>query len=638
MADETDKSETNAPDADPLIGTTIDGRYRIDHVVGEGGFGCVYAARHLALDVRVALKVLKVGSDVGLDARLSLVDRFLEEARVLTRLKHPHVVSALDLGTLATRPDAPSTPYLVMEWCEGITLRDVLEERGPLPLRDAYTIAERLADALGHAHEMGVVHRDVKPSNVMMIGAGDATTPRLIDFGIAKIADPSDLAPTGATVTATGVRAFTPAYAAPEQVAGARTGPWTDVHAVALLFVQMVTGEPPYAPRADVGSAAIDPVRPRADRTGVETGPFEAVVERALAIKPQDRYADGRTLRDALREAARRCFADVALPVAQASVARTTPPRDAEPKPRPRTAWLVAGCAAALVLVGGVWLVRDPAPAEELPAASASPPPSASSSAAAVAAPTFCALTEADKKAIIRTTGFRGYGWQPSGDPLTSLRREGGGPWLTVGAKDLSGDPDAPSAAKTLLTRAADGLELLSDRGVAYALDDGCLVYVRGPTAEATRLLDLFVAGRDVEARGDTFGGPSPIPITPITSKKWDGAKAKTLGALTEGELIERIRATGATVDDAQRGASVGLSLSVGKGPHRGSVVYYPTPEAREQLPGLTRGASAKEPVWSAVDGEIVVVAFGNQALVDERFFTRVLEGLGARIETHRGN
>jgi serine/threonine protein kinase len=292
----------------PLVGTLIDGRYRVDRAVGAGGFGTVYAAFHVILGAPVALKVLKLPEQLRADQLATLCGAFLEEARTLKRLRHPNIVAALDVGLLPAGSDGARLPYLVMEWCGGPTLEQHLAAREgvPLPLDAAWRIFEPLLDAMEHAHAQGVAHRDLKPSNVLLASdtSEGALQPRVVDFGIAKIVAPGDTAGTGETNTVSGATAFTPRYAAPEQLARARTGPWTDVHALALLFVELVSGRPATGSQGAAMFALFDPVRPTPRTLGVDVGALEPVLQRALALRPVDRYADAAALGRAMRVAA----------------------------------------------------------------------------------------------------------------------------------------------------------------------------------------------------------------------------------------------------------------------------------------------------------------------------------------------
>lgn len=294
-------------------GSLVDGRYRVEARVGSGGFGVVYAAFHLALERRVALKILRQDALARLPdvARSEAIARFVTEGRTLTRLRHPNIVSALDFGTTIVADDETSTaavpePYLVLEWCEGETLASFVKRRGPLPLAEACALFEPIVDGMAHAHASRVVHRDLKPANVMVVrDASGGLSPRIVDFGIAQIAE-GEAAPSGDTRPDRRGGPHTPGYAAPEQIAAGRTGPWTDVHALGLLFVELVTGLPPFD-RSDAGGdddlATIDVVRPTPGSKGVDVGALEPVMVKALSLRPAARYADAGALLAAFREA-----------------------------------------------------------------------------------------------------------------------------------------------------------------------------------------------------------------------------------------------------------------------------------------------------------------------------------------------
>lgn len=201
--------------------TELGGRYLLGGVLGRGGVAEVYRARDRVLDRDVAVKLLRESVDDSDRAR------FLGEARVLAQLSHVGLVTVLDAGTTGDRP------YLVMELVEGPTLAAVLRD-GPLPLDRVADVGAQVAGALAYAHEQGVVHRDVKPANVLL---GDRGFVKLADFGIARLI--------GDTVrhTRTGTSIGTPAYLAPEQVTGSAVGPPADVYALGLTLLEAATGE-----------------------------------------------------------------------------------------------------------------------------------------------------------------------------------------------------------------------------------------------------------------------------------------------------------------------------------------------------------------------------------------------------------
>ncbi|NUP07603.1 MAG: protein kinase [Polyangiaceae bacterium] len=285
-----------------LRGKLVEGRYRFDKKVGEGGFGVVYQGFHLALGVQVAIKVLRYPDDANAAARAGLLSQFLAEAQLLPRLRHPNIVSALDVGSFRLENEETPVAFLVLEWCGSETLKTDLRARrgrGGRSVDEAYRIARPIIDAIAHAHERGFVHRDIKPANVMLVPSPDGVSPRVIDFGIAKPTPPADAAGSGTTGTHSDHRAFSLPYAAPEQIAATRTGPWTDVHALALVLTELLVDQAPYG-EGDVALGVIDPKRPTPAAFGVEVGPWEAVLSRALSLRPNERFKDARALLEAL--------------------------------------------------------------------------------------------------------------------------------------------------------------------------------------------------------------------------------------------------------------------------------------------------------------------------------------------------
>ncbi len=295
----------------------LDRRYRVDRLVGEGGFGAVYAGLHLTLGSPVAIKVTRFAAGIDANEREEAIQRFMEEGRLLTRLRHPNIVSVLDLGLVQDTPDGLPAPYLVMEWVEGVTLRAYLDANrrahGPL---EAWRIFEPLAAAVAYAHAAHIAHRDLTPNNVMIVrDAAGAAVPRVIDFGMAKAVTPADVAGRGQTYTTT-PSAFTAAYGAPEQVTLSRTGTWTDVHALGLLLAELLTGISPYGRTDDPRAEIVDPIRPTPRARGIDVGPLEPVLARALALRPADRFANAGELLEAVRR----------VVVAPGALAVTPPP------------------------------------------------------------------------------------------------------------------------------------------------------------------------------------------------------------------------------------------------------------------------------------------------------------------------
>ena len=296
------------PDPFALRGTILERKYRVDEAVAQGGFGVVYAGHHLGLDTPVAIKVLKPQPH---DAPEEWPDRlagFLAEGRTLARLRHPSIVAVLDAGTTHMDALGLHVPWMVLEWLDGETLAARLARRrgrGGMAKDECLALMRPVLEAIAVAHEAGLVHRDLKASNVMLVPSGsERAIPRLLDFGIAKMMQPdeAEAVPTGETSTKSRISAFTTASAAPEQISGGRTGPWTDVFALGLLLTELLIDRPPI-PTADPNehyAALFGPVRPTPAKFGVDVGRWEPILAQALAVRGADRQKNGRALLEAL--------------------------------------------------------------------------------------------------------------------------------------------------------------------------------------------------------------------------------------------------------------------------------------------------------------------------------------------------
>ena len=216
---------------DPLLGITVDDRYEVLAVIGEGGMGRVYRVRHRRLGRSFALKALR--TELARDTNLA--ERFIQEARAAAVVTHPNVVQINDFGTLHTRQ-----PYFVMELLEGRTLARIIREEGPIePLR-CLTIARQIAEAIAAAHAMGVIHRDLKPDNIILVRpSGSHTIVKVLDFGLAKVAGSNRL-------TRPGVVFGTPHYMSPEQASGEQFDHRVDIYALGIIMFEMLTGRVPF--------------------------------------------------------------------------------------------------------------------------------------------------------------------------------------------------------------------------------------------------------------------------------------------------------------------------------------------------------------------------------------------------------
>ncbi|MSP60622.1 MAG: serine/threonine protein kinase [Myxococcales bacterium] len=217
---------------DPLIGTHISS-YRVVARVGVGGMGAVYLAEHPLIGKRVAIKVLHA----EFAERKDVVQRFFQEARAVSSLKHPNIVDVIDFGVL--KAATGELHYCVMELLEGETLRDKMKG-GPLPEAVAATLAGQIADAVAAAHGKAIIHRDLKPENVFLIGAHRDVV-KILDFGIAKL-----IGDTASMQTQAGILLGTPSYMSPEQCMARPVDSRTDVYALGVMLFEMCTGRVPF--------------------------------------------------------------------------------------------------------------------------------------------------------------------------------------------------------------------------------------------------------------------------------------------------------------------------------------------------------------------------------------------------------
>jgi eukaryotic-like serine/threonine-protein kinase len=301
------------PLGDPLVGTTIDGRYAVLEVLGEGGMGRVYKVRHATLERSFAMKVLR--RDLARDE--DLVGRFLLEAKATASVKHPNVVQITDFGRF---PDG--VPYFVMELLVGHTLGAIIKAGGPIPAGRAVRIVQKVAGALGAAHEAGIVHRDLKPDNVFLVGVGrdgerpespergrslamlgDQADVRVVDFGAAKIIGSS-------RVTREGIVFGTPHYMSPEQASGQPVDHRADIYALGVIMYEMFTGRVPFEADTYMGVLTqhmfVQPVPPsQVSAAAKELGALEDITLVCLAKKPEERFGSMHDLATAIDDVMR---------------------------------------------------------------------------------------------------------------------------------------------------------------------------------------------------------------------------------------------------------------------------------------------------------------------------------------------
>lgn len=305
-------------------GRVIAGRYRLIGPVGEGGMATLWRAMDEQLEREVAVKILRpqFGADPG------FATRFRNEARAAGSLSHPNVVQVYDFGTDADAGDQ----FIVMQLVDGQDLAAVLRERGPLDVDEAVSIGAAVADALEAAHRQGLVHRDIKPGNILITPAGRTL---VTDFGISRAISDASMTVTGTTIGSVH-------YFSPEQAAGDEVGPASDIYALGIVLYEMLSGRRPFEADSAVGVALKrlnEPPPPLS--TGIRPIPprLDAVVMRALERDPARRYASAADFATALRQwpADEETAAILApLPAAAAVPPVVPPPLEAAPlEPEP---------------------------------------------------------------------------------------------------------------------------------------------------------------------------------------------------------------------------------------------------------------------------------------------------------------
>ncbi len=296
----SDDKSTGDEKQDALIGQTIDEKYEIISKLGTGGMGAVYEARHLFMDRHVALKLLhrRLVDDSQYD---TFLQRFQREARTASQINHPNAVTIFDFGL------HEEAPYLAMEYVVGENLREVLLDLGAMELERVRTIFDQICGAVSAAHDLEIVHRDIKPDNIMITKSHDGKeSVRVLDFGIAKVLGQQNQG--NVTMTQAGTTVGTPRYMSPEQVLGKDLDARSDLYSLGIVLFEMLSGEVPF--EADSSMQVMFHhvnTKPKNVRT---INPnlriprsIEQVVMKALEKKPEDRFSSVEELRRALADA-----------------------------------------------------------------------------------------------------------------------------------------------------------------------------------------------------------------------------------------------------------------------------------------------------------------------------------------------
>jgi len=376
--------------ADPYLGCVIDGRYRVESVLGEGGMGIVYGCKHKHIEKKIAIKILR--ADLARDPEVT--SRFLNEARAASSIGNPHIIDISDFGIL---PDGST--YFVMEYLDGQPLSQVVATSGALPLPRLLHIARQLAEGLSAAHHADIVHRDLKPDNIFLVSHGaEPDFVKILDFGIAKVSTAEG------RITRAGTVFGTPHYMSPEQAAGTPVDLRGDIYAFGVILYELASGRLPFDADNFMGILsqhmykAPTPfgslVPPLAEP--ISAG-LEAIVLKCLSKPPEQRYAsvdalieDLDRLRDGQTPLA---VAEVSTRTAEYSVPLDYFKRDTQPEvPRPRRLsqqlTMYLGVFAILVAVGIASALIAKSTSREVAVKSPVSEPASRPSALGTAAPT----------------------------------------------------------------------------------------------------------------------------------------------------------------------------------------------------------------------------------------------------------
>lgn len=293
---------------DPLLGMVVEGRYKIQSVIGQGSAGTVYRAVQELIGREVAIKVLHeylVSDD-------EFIKRFHQEAKASSRLTHPNIITIYDFGVI---PDG-DRPYIAMDLLVGTPLSDLLAQVEYLPMPEAVPIFIQVCSALGEAHRQGVVHRDVKPENIVLVErSGQKLFPMVVDFGIARIVEESE----AVKITRTGTVCGSPTYMSPEQCTSSKVDHRSDIYSLGVVIFETLTGEVPFHSDELVRVMAMHLSDPPTPLNQVKDGlvfpdKLEEVVYRALSKNPDQRFQSMEEFAEALEESVKEPPRQVAAP------------------------------------------------------------------------------------------------------------------------------------------------------------------------------------------------------------------------------------------------------------------------------------------------------------------------------------
>jgi serine/threonine-protein kinase len=336
-----------APSGERLIG-----KYRIKGELGRGGMGAVYLAEQPGLGREVAIKELILSPAADPTALM----RFLQEAQVMARTSHPNLVQVHDLEQIG------EANYIVLEFVRGRSLRDRLNQ-GPIPMPQTFAVMHGVLQALDYAHKRSIVHRDMKPENVLLSDEGDV---KVADFGIARLTDDSGA---GSTATKTGTTVGTPQYMSPEQVASSKVDGRSDLYSAGIMFYELIVGQPPFTASEADGPFTLmakhvqaPPKPPSVHKPGLDMR-LEEVILKSLSKRPEERYQTGQEFDDAMAK-----IADRLCPGWQRSLEPGADLSKMVPATAAANAAAMASPAGVPVMAGGVPVAAAPPQAVYNPA------------------------------------------------------------------------------------------------------------------------------------------------------------------------------------------------------------------------------------------------------------------------------
>jgi serine/threonine-protein kinase len=347
---------------DPLVGTTIDGRYQVEKKLGEGGMGVVYLAKHAVIGNKCAIKVLR-GEMAG-EGEVS--ERFIQEARAAAAIGNDHIIQITDFGQL---PDGSA--YFVMEFLDGHALHDIIQDTAHIESARVIRIMSQCCEGLAAAHSSDIVHRDLKPDNIFLVRKGtDSDFVKILDFGIAKV----QASESGKRLTKTGMIFGTPQYMSPEQAAGSGVDARTDIYSLGIIMYEMLCGHVPFEADTFMGVLTKhlyeEPIPPRRLVPPIDMPHnLEAILLKAIAKKPDKRYQSMNEFAEDLRAVAEGRTPEIVYDQMRDTATTTVPPPSptqvvggaktaawdrgaARPSSKPK--WPIFAGVGAVVVLGAV--------------------------------------------------------------------------------------------------------------------------------------------------------------------------------------------------------------------------------------------------------------------------------------------